>query len=248
MIQSFLIITREGTPLFMYDEETEQGIDNSLVSCFLSAIQSFAQQMGNSCIDKIEMTPNTFYYAIKGPIFSVVVADAKDESEGQIYKIAAERISRAFLQKYPEEIVAKEQGRVDFFDDFRNEYANIIKEIEDLSTQSQREFISEYFVKAAEDDNIIGTIVFDLDKDEIIASDVPDHIPETSFESFSAMLFNFTDRLGTELKAGDIDEILMRAKEYWIGGFRKGNLAVFMLFKHDYFGNIIPDIVTSAID
>lgn len=247
VIKSFLIITKEGTPLFMYDDAKENEINNSLVSCFLSAIQSFAQELGNSCIDKIEMQPNTFYYAIKGPIFSVVVADAEDESESRMYKIAAERISRAFLSKYPEDIVQQQKGCLDYFEEFKNDYGKIISDIEELSKQSHREFISEYFVKAAGDENIIGTIVFDLDKDEIIASDVPDNIPATSFESFSAMLFNFVDRLGRELKAGKIDEILMRAKEYWIGGFRKGDLAVFMLFTHNFFGNIIPDIVTSAI-
>lgn len=247
MIKSFLIITKDGTPLFMQSNEKES-FDNTLVSCFLSAIQSFAQAVSKSCIDKIQMEAHTFYYAIKGPVFSVVVADENDEIEGRMYKITAERISRAFLQKYSEEVIQKNMGDIDFFSDFKEEYTTINNEIEKLSKQSHKEFISEYFVKAANNENIKGTIVFDLKKDEIIAYDIPPNISEKSFESFSSMLFSFVDRLGAELKAGTINEILMRAKEYWIGGFRKGDLAVLMLFTHEYFGNIIPDIVSSTIE
>jgi hypothetical protein len=60
-------------------------------------------------------------------------------------------------------------------------------------------------------------------------------------------MFNFVDRLGRELKSGNINEILMRAEKYWIGGFRKGDLAVFMLFKQEYFGDNLPEFVKSAV-
>jgi predicted regulator of Ras-like GTPase activity (Roadblock/LC7/MglB family) len=246
MIKSFLLITKDGTPLFIHNHE-QDSFDNTLVSCFLSAIQSFAKEIGDSSIDKIEMQANTFYYASKGPIFSIVIADAKDEIESRAYKITAERISRAFLQKFSEDNVQERSGDIDFFSTFKEDYNSIIDDINNMLQQSHKDFISQYFAKAASDENIIGTIVFDLDKDEVIASDVPPDISAKSFESFSAMLFNFVDRLGKELKAGNINEILMKAKEFWIGGFRKGNLAVFMLFTLNFFGNVIPDIVHSAI-
>ncbi|TFF88358.1 MAG: hypothetical protein EU548_08955 [Promethearchaeota archaeon] len=117
-----------------------------------------------------------------------------------------------------------------------------------MQKQREKDFILSYFSQAASDENIIGLIVFDLKKDEVIASDIPLHISEKSFESFSSMLFNFVDRLGNELTAGKINEILMRAEKLWIGGFRKGDLAVFTIFSHEYFGNIIPDFITSSID
>lgn len=246
MIKSFLIISKEGYPLFMKSDDTNT-IDNTMVSCFLSAIQSFAEKVGKSKIDKIEMQTNTFYYAVNGPIFSIVVADPNDEIDNRIYKITAERISRAFLQKYPEHSIEEKKDTPDYFEDFKKEYLVISSEISQIKDQGHRDFILDYFTRAASDENIVGIIVFDLKKDEIIASDVPDYITAKNFESFSSMLFNFIDRMGKELKAGEINEILMRAEEHWIGGFRKGDLAVFVLFTHEYFGNIIPDFITSAI-
>ena len=247
MIKSFLIITKEGTPVFSHSTE-ESGGNNALISCFLSAIQSFAQEIGDSAIDKIQMQANTFYYASKGPIFSIVIADAKDEIENKVYKITAERISRSFLEKFGESEICERCSEVSFFKSFQEEYEGIVKEVGKVMELSQKDFVTEYFVRAASDSNIIGMIVFDLEKDEIIASDIPSHISMRSFESFSSMLFNFVDRLGHELKSGSINEILMRAEEYWIGGFRKGNLAVFMLFNQEYFGNILPDFVKSAVE
>ncbi|MBD3194023.1 MAG: hypothetical protein GF317_03140 [Candidatus Lokiarchaeota archaeon] len=247
MIKSFLIISKDGVPLFTHTEEDAK-VDSSLIGCFLSAIQSFAKEVSNSCIDKIEMQPNTFYYASKGPIFSIAVAEQTDEIDGRVYKIIAERISRSFLNKYPEDQIEQNKGILDFFKDFTNEYGTIIDEIDQLQTQGNKDFILDYFTRAANDENIIGMIVFDLQNDEIIASDIPENIPVSSFESFSSMLFNFVDRLGNELKAGKINEILMRAEKHWIGGFRKGNLAVFTIFSHDFFGNIIPDFITSTIN
>jgi len=90
-------------------------------------------------------------------------------------------------------------------------------------------------------------VVYDLDQDEVISHDIPQDIDLKDFESFGSMLFSFTNRLGKELKAGEINEILIRAKNYWIGGFRKANLAVFMLFAQDYFGKVLPDFVSNAL-
>jgi predicted regulator of Ras-like GTPase activity (Roadblock/LC7/MglB family) len=241
-----MVITKDGIPLFMKSDEKFP--DNSLVSCFLSAIQSFAAELNNSCIDKIEMQPNTFYYSAKGPIFSICVAEQEDEIDSRIYKITAERISRAFLEKFPEQKIEEQKGIQDYFEDFSKDYETITNDIQKLQKQTSKDFILKYFSEAASNENIVGMIVFDLKKDEIIASDIPADISEKSFESFSSMLFNFLDRLGNELKSGKINEMLLRSKEYWIGGFRKGDMAVFTIFSHDFFGNIIPDFITSTID
>jgi predicted regulator of Ras-like GTPase activity (Roadblock/LC7/MglB family) len=244
-----MLISKDGTPLFISKEkQKEEEFDQALIGCFLSAIQSFAQEVSKSPINKIEMQANTFYYAAKGPVFSVVVSEDEDVEDSRIYKVTAERVCRAFLNKYSEEVIQKEQGVLDFFEDFNEEYNNIIQEIERMKDQSNKDFILEQFVTAASDENIIGMIIFDLNRDEIIARDIPEYIKDRSFESFSSMLFNFVDRLGSELKEGKINEILMRGKNHWIGGFRRGDLAVFTIFSHDFFGNIIPSFMTSAID
>lgn len=246
MIKSFLIITRDGVPLFV--KSPDKFTDNTLISCFLSAIQSFAQEIEKGCIDTIAMETTTFHYAVKGNIFSIAVSDSTDEVDSRIYKITAERLSRAFLEKYNENTVEKNKETSDFFNDFSKEYEQITTEIESLQKQSNKDFILDYFSKAASDENIVGMIVFDLKKDEIIASDIPLDISETDFESFSSMLFSFIDRLGAQLNQGKINEILMRGKQHWIGGFRKGDLAVFTIFAHDFLGSIIPEFISSAIE
>ncbi len=245
MIKSFMIISKHGAPLFIHTKEDT--FDETLVSGYLSAIQNFAQEVNNSCIARMEMQNNIFFYAVKEPIYSVVVADAADEMENRIYQIIAERLGRAFLQKYPEKTVLEWNGDLNFFSGFNQEYEEITAEVTQMLKQSHREFISKYFVEAAHNENILGMIVFDLEEDKVLASDVPNTIPVQSFESFSSMLFSFIDRLSKELKAGMINEILMRAEKYWIGGFRQGNLAVFVIFTQEFFGKILPNFVTSAI-
>ncbi len=245
MIKSFLIITKDGVPLFV--KSPDKFTDNTLISCFLSAIQSFAQEIEKGCIDSIAMETNTFYYAVKGPIFSIVVADPNDEIDSRVYKITAERISRAFLEKFNEKVVEKNKESSDFFDEFSKDYEIITNEMTRLQGQHNRDFILNYFTKAASDENIVGMIVFDLEQDEVIASDIPSDISEKDFESFSSMLFSFIDRLGEQLNQGKINEILMRGNKHWIGGFRKGNLAVFTIFSHNWGAGLIPDFITSQI-
>jgi len=247
MIKSYLIISKDGLPLFTVSPN-ESFVDNSLIGCFLSAIQSFAKEVGNSCIDSINMDSYTFFYSARDPIFSIVAAEPSDDIDSRIYKIIADRLSRAFLQRYPKEKIDEQKDELDSFKDFRNEYERISNEIETLKKQRNKDFILNYFTKAASDENIKGIIVFDLTNDKVIASDVPPEISEKSFESFSSMLFSFIDRMGNELKAGKINEVLMRAEKHWIGGFRKGDMAVFTIFSHEFFGNIIPDFITSKIN
>ncbi|MBD3229049.1 MAG: hypothetical protein GF329_12740 [Candidatus Lokiarchaeota archaeon] len=246
MIKSFLILNKAGVPL--YTKTIEEVFDSTLVSCFLSAIQNFAEGMSQACIDKIDMEKMTFFYAFKGPIYSIIVAQTNDEIESRVYKVIAERLGRAFVNKYTVEVINKESHNPDHFSDFDKEYEEITSEHKDMLKMSQKDFVTEYFVNAATDENILGMVIYDLVNDKFLAKDIPDYISAKSFVSFSSMLFSFIDRLGKELKAGVINETLMRAEKSWIGGFRKGNLAVFMIFSHDFFGNILPDFVSKPLD
>ena len=248
-----MIVNKNGLPLFTKGVGEEDTPDKQiLVGGFLTAIQQFAEQVSESSIDKMELKGVSFYYSNKDPIMSVIVADDSDdvEVECKFYQIIAERLGRTFMDKYGQ-IFARDEwnGDTSIFKGFNQDYERILEEILEMMRQSHREFIADYFVTAASDENIVGLIVFDLDQDIIIAKDIPDDFTATEkdFEAFSSMLFAFTNRLGAALKVGAIDEIVMRAKDHWIGGMRKKNLAVFMIFTHDYFGNIIPDIVHTAI-
>ncbi|MBN2151757.1 MAG: hypothetical protein JW839_09945 [Candidatus Lokiarchaeota archaeon] len=246
MIKSYLIMSSSGVPL--YARSVDRVFDETLVSCFLSALQSFAKGVSHACIDKIDMDKMTFFYAFKGPIYSIVVAETADEVESRVYRIIAEKLGRSFINKYPAEFIEHNLGVIDRYSDFDVEFEQITSDFSNLTKMSQRDFVSEYFVNAASNENILGMVIYDLKKDEFIAKDIPKDISPNSFESFSAMLFNFIERLGKELKAGEINETLLRAKNYWIGAFRKGDYAVLMLFSREFFGKILPDFVTKQLD
>ncbi len=246
MIKSFLILNSAGVPL--YTKTIEKVFDETLVSCFLSAIQSFAHGMENACIDKIDMDKMTFFYAFKGPIYSIIVAEAIDEVENRVYRIIAEKLGRAFIDKYSIKFIDDNSININCYSDFDDEYDKITSNFYNLLAMSQRDFISEFFVKAASDKDILGLVVYDLENDKFIAHDIPKEISKNSFESFSAMFFTFIDRLAKELNAGKINETLIRAKNYWIGAIRKANLAVFMIFSHKFFGNILPDFVGKPLE
>ncbi len=203
--------------------------------------------MQNTRINKIELDKHTYFYSVMNPIISVVETDSQDEIENRVYQIIAERLARAFLELYPKEIIANWHGRLEDFEAFAPIYSRVEAEVSQFLHQNQKDFITKYFVEAAKDSNIVGNVIFDLGKDEIIASDISTDIMAKDFESFGSMLFSFVKRLGKELKAGDLNEILIRAKKYWIGGFRREQLAVFMLFSQDYFGKVLPEFVSAAL-
>lgn len=249
MIKSFMIISKSGLPLYTRGMKKELEFDQTLVGGFLSAVQSFAESISKSCIDKLNFRENTFFYSTKDDIMSIVVADsACDEVENRIYHAIAERLGRIFIESYNQEILDNWNGNLEFFKSFDVHYESITSEIVDMLKTSHRDLISHCFCEAAKNDDIVGMIVFDLENDEIIASDIPTDFSEKDFESFSSMLFAFTNRLGKALNVGTINELLLRAKNFWIGGFRKGSLAVFMIFKQDYFGQILPEVFKTTID
>jgi len=241
-----MIINKAGIPLWVKSEVKE--VDKALMGGFLSAIQNFSEIINKSCVNRIDLKDNTFFYSVKDSIYSIVLAEASDEVESRIYHIIAERLARKFIEKYSNEAICNWCGEETTFEDFELEYKSITSEVSKMLKQSQKDFISKYFAEAAANSNVAGMIVFDLVLDEILASDIPQDFSEKNFESFSSMLFSFINRLAAELKVGEVNELLLRAKNYWIGGFRKGTLAVLMIFHHEYFGKILPDIVTLAID
>ncbi len=246
MIRNVLILCSSGQPVFLKGEKDL--INEVLLGGFLTALQSFAVTMQSTRINKIELDKRTFFYSVLDPIISVVEADSKDEIENRVYEIIADRLSRAFLEMYPKNIIQNWCGRFEDFAGFEPVYERIAAETTHMLQQSQKDFITKYFVEAAKDASILGKVVFDLEKDEIIASDIPKDVAVSDIESFGSMLFSFLGRLGEELKAGEINEVLIRAKNYWIGGFRKGQLAVFMLFAQDYFGKVLPEFVSAALN
>lgn len=247
MIRSYYVICN-GQPLYIHSDRGEEQTQ-ALLSGFLSAFQTFAANLDKSRISKIELDTGSYFYAITKPILSVIETDnPENELEARVFQIIAERLGRSFVEKYGVENINNWCGDTDEYIEFGETYNSIVAEASEILKKSQKDFITEYFVEAASDENILGAVVFDLEKDEILASDIPQDFQVDDFEAFGSMLFAFIDRLGRQLQAGGVNELIMRAKNYWIGGFRKESMAVFMIFTQDYFGTILPSFVKNFVE
>jgi hypothetical protein len=246
IIEAFFLICN-GTPLYVRSEDSIEETQ-ALLSGFLSAFQTFAANLDKSQINKIELDTRTYYYSIHDNLLSVLEAQTSSEVESRIYQITASRLGRSFIEKYQYDKIMEWCGDLNEFNDFDAEYRQIVDETTGILKKSQKDLITQYFVQAASDENILGAVVFDLEKDEILASDIPKEFQVDDFEAFGSMLFSFVGRLAKALRAGDINELILRARKYWIGGFKKQNHAVFMIFKQDYFGTILPDFVKESLD
>lgn len=246
MISNFMIFTLNGRPLFM-GGKTEDRAQDLLISGFLSAFQIFAGNLHQTKINKIELEDYTYFYSVQDPVISVLEAKPESELQSNFYQVIAERLAQKFIQMFPKELICHWDGEDAMFESFREPFNQISQEILSLMKKSDQKLISDYFIQAAKDENIRGMVVFNLEKDEIEASNIPEDIAEKDFEAFGSMLFSFVKRLAITLKAGEINEILIRAKKYWIGGFRQGHFAVFMLFAYNYFGQMIPEFVKKPI-
>jgi hypothetical protein len=245
LINNFWVLSTTGIPLFLLKGDKQQNI---LIGGFFSALQILIDKVEESPFNKIELENRTYFYYFMEPIISVLEAEAKNETETQVLQIITQKLGKAFLELYPAEKIEELCGDLSSCKEFYAKYEEIVADIEQMMQQSHKEFLTKYFVEAANDENILGIVIYDLEKDEIISRDTPPDCSVEDFESFGSMLFSFLGRLGKELKTGKINEVLLRGQEYWVGGFRKGTLAVFMLFDLKYFGKVLPDFVNAPLE
>ncbi|NHJ85133.1 MAG: hypothetical protein FK734_06700 [Asgard group archaeon] len=244
-IKNFWILSTSGIPLFLLSEKKTE--ENILIGGFFSALQILIDNLENSPFNKIELENRTYFYYFKEPIISVIETEVTSEIESQVCQVTTQKLGKAFLEVFPE-LEHGFSADISRYSRFRPHYERIRIELDEMLSKSHKEFLSKYFVEAAKDENILGVVIYDLEKDEIISRDTPPDCTVSDFEAFGSMLFAFLTRLGKELKAGTINEVLIRGQKYWVGGFRKGSLAVFMLFDLNYFGKVLPDFVNSPLD
>ncbi|NHJ04535.1 MAG: hypothetical protein EAX90_06915 [Candidatus Heimdallarchaeota archaeon] len=243
-IKNFWILSTSGIPLFLLRGDNQQNI---LIGGFFSALQILIDSVQHSPFNKIELEDRTYFYYFKEPIISVLEVEVKTEIETQVYQIITQKLGKEFIEMYPKNQITDFSGDINFYKSFHERYEEIVSEIEQMLQKSHKEFLSKYFVEAARDENVLGIVIYDLEKDEIISRDTPPDCTVKDFESFGSMLFSFLDRLSKDLKTGKINEILIRGQKYWLGGFKKGTLAVFMLFDLKYFGKVLPEFVNAPL-
>ncbi|MBN1330217.1 MAG: hypothetical protein JXA54_12150 [Candidatus Heimdallarchaeota archaeon] len=244
-IKNFWILSTSGIPLFLLTEKDTE--ENLLIGGFFSALQILIDKIEQSPFNKIELENRTYFYYFKEPIISVIEAEITTELESQVCQIFSQKLAKAFIDMYPINEQIEISVDISSYGKFREQYEKITMQIDSELQKSHKDFLSKYFIEAAKDQNVLGTVIYDLEKDEVISSDIPPDCAVNDFESFGSMLFSFLERLGKELKTGKINEVLIRGQKYWLGGFRKGSLAVFMLFDLNYFGKVLPDFVNAPL-
>ncbi|NHJ47069.1 MAG: hypothetical protein FK733_04705 [Asgard group archaeon] len=245
-IKNFWILSTSGIPLFLLSDKSTD--ENILIGGFFSALQILIDNIERSPYNKLELENRTYFYYFNEPIISVIEAEVETELESQVCHIVTEKLGKKFQEMY--QIKSKDNITVDLshYSTFRLEYEKMSLELDEMLDKTHKDFLTKYFVEAAKDENVLGIVIYDLEKDEILLRDTPPDCTIEDFESFGSMLFAFLSRLGKDLKTGQVNEILIRGQKYWLGGFRKGSLAVFTMFDLDYFGKVIPDFVKSPLD
>ena len=245
-INNFWILSTSGIPLFLLSDKSTE--ENLLIGGFFSALQILIDNIEQSPFNKLELENKTYFYYYREPIIAVVEAATKTEIESQVCHIVTEKLGKKFVEMF--QIKSNENLMVDLshYSEFRLTYEKMTFELDEMLAQSHKDFLTKYFVDASKDEDILGLVIYDLEKDEILLRDTPPDCSIEDFESFGSMLFAFLGRLGKNLQTGQINEILIRGQKYWLGGFRKGSLAVFTMFDLNYFGKVIPDFVKSPLD
>jgi len=242
LIKNFYILKEGGEPLFTENEGL--GIDETLISGFLAALHSFSKELKQGVINKIDLGNHRFIFSVKDPILAVVEIETREDVEDSMYQIIAERLARSFKAEYQEKI-AEWDGSLSTFTEFHQQYDSITSDITDLSSKSYQNIISQYFEEALTNESIVGMIIYDVKADEVKAKDVPPDFSINDIESLCSMLFTFLDRIGIQLNHSAINELLLRYDKYWLGGFKKGDIAVVTIFNYEFFGNILPNFITS---
>ncbi len=124
MIHDIFIALKKGILLFhkAYVDEEGREFDSDLVSSFLTAIISFAAELGENAVETMTFKNLKFVYGMFGKLSVIFLNDKEDNEENIKKKI--KRVGEAFLLKY-HELLPKWKGNVSTFSDF--EIDSVIK-------------------------------------------------------------------------------------------------------------------------
>ena len=123
MIHDIFIALKKGILLFSksyIDEKKEY--DDDLVSSFLTAIISFAAEMGEDSVEAMSFKNLKFVYGIFGKLSVIFLVDKEDNED--LVKKKIKRVGESFLLKY-HKILPSWKGNVSLFKDF--EVDDVIK-------------------------------------------------------------------------------------------------------------------------
>jgi len=117
LIHDIFIALKKGILLYhkAYVDEEGREFDSDLVSSFLTAIISFAAELGENSVETMTFKNLKFIYGMFGKLSVIFLSDKEDNEENIKKKI--KRVGEAFLLKY-HELLPKWKGNVTTFADF----------------------------------------------------------------------------------------------------------------------------------
>ncbi len=97
MVKEIVVILDTGLPVFHYGVTGERKLDE-LVSGFLSAMGSFAEEIGGEKVRVIAFAENKFVWVKKGNLIFIALVSQADSAE--IYRVILQDLSEQFVSKY----------------------------------------------------------------------------------------------------------------------------------------------------
>jgi hypothetical protein len=96
-VKEIIILREGGIPLFHYSVSGERKLDE-LVAAFLSALNSFVEQVSDQQIKVMSFATNKFVWEKKGDIFFIALVSKEDS--GEIYRAILQTLADQFVSKY----------------------------------------------------------------------------------------------------------------------------------------------------
>jgi hypothetical protein len=96
-VKEIIILREGGIPLFHYSVGGERKLDE-LVAAFLSALNSFVEQVSDKTIKVMSFAANKFVWEKKGDIFFIALVSREDS--GEIYRAILQTLADQFVSKY----------------------------------------------------------------------------------------------------------------------------------------------------
>lgn len=126
VIRDFWIIVKNG--IVVFDHKYDQVVDVDLFGAFMSALNTYAEEIAEGGIKSFDIPPNTFTL-IKEENFLFVATSSKKVKK----KIVAEELKRIvekFFNRYPKNFLKSwEYGDVKIFSEFETEIVDSFEEI-----------------------------------------------------------------------------------------------------------------------
>ncbi|MGQ4874482.1 MAG: hypothetical protein ACP6IY_10475 [Promethearchaeia archaeon] len=128
-IQSIYIIDSTGKPLFVLDiyNPGNKNVEHALITNFISAIQSFATELGDQHANTIKLG-DSMLYSIKDEISGIyfVIKTNLDAKQKRIFNLLKE-IKNLYINIVLSKINASEAEKLEAFKEFEEELSKIVK-------------------------------------------------------------------------------------------------------------------------